>query len=116
MKNTVVVRTLENCLTDRNDGEMDNVVDTVEYEIQNKILTAIDNTMTPRVELAASSGREATSVIANSERGEHIGITASFEIVSSKNKSFHESSVNDETRGNIPDEISKVSVLRIHLG
>ena len=53
---------------------MNNIVDTVEDRIQNAILTAIDNIVAPEIELAirsinASSGRDATSVSANSEHG-----------------------------------------------
>ena len=68
---------------------MGNIVDTVKISIQNPILTAIDSIITPRIELAvrsinASSGRDARNLTANSERGEHIGITAPFENVSER--------------------------------
>ena len=48
------------------------------------ILTAIDNIVAPKVELAirsinASSGQDVTSVTANPEHGEHVGSHASFE-------------------------------------
>ena len=81
---------------------MGNIVDTVEDGIQNAILTEIDSNITLRMELAvrstnASSGREATSVTANSERGELIGITASSENVSEGNNTFHDINANDET-------------------
>ena len=61
----------------------------------------------------ASSGRDTTSVTVNSERGEHVGINASFENASGKymyQMVLHISNVNDETRNNIPDEISELSV------
>ena len=58
----------------------------------------------------ASSGRDATSVAANSERGKHVGIIASFEDASEKNNVLQASNVNDETRTNIPDEVSELSV------
>ena len=69
---------------------MSNIVDTVEDRIQNAILTTIDNIVTPKIELAissinASSGRDATSVSASSERREHVGIKASFENASGNN-------------------------------
>ena len=53
------------------------IIDTVEDRIQNAILTAIDKIVAPKIELAirsinASSGRDVTSVTANSERGEHV--------------------------------------------
>ena len=60
---------------------MSNIVDIVEERIQNAILTVIDNIAGPKIELAirsikASSGRNMTSVTANSERGEHVRINA----------------------------------------
>ena len=69
--NAMSVKTLERCFNERIDGEMSNIVDTVEDRIQNAILAAIDNIVTPKIELAirsinASSGRDATSVSANS--------------------------------------------------
>ena len=78
------VKTLERCFNKRIDREMSNIVDTVEDRIQNAILTAIENIVEPKIELAvrsinASSGRDVTSVTANSERGERVGINASFE-------------------------------------
>ena len=82
-ESTVNVKTLERCFNGRNDMEMSNIVDTVEDRIQKAILTAIDNIVGPKIELAirsinASSGRDVTSVTVNSERGEHVGINASF--------------------------------------
>ena len=58
---------------------MGSIVDTVENRIQIEILTAIDNIITHKIELAvrsinATSGRDATSATANSERGDCIGI------------------------------------------
>ena len=93
---------------------MSNIVDTVEDRIQNAILTAIDNIVAPKIELAirsinASSGRDVASVTANSERGERVGINASFENAS-ENNILRVSNVNDETRQNIPDEVSELSV------
>ena len=78
-ENTVNVKTLERCFYEKIDREMSNIVDTVEDRIQNAILTAIHNIVGPRIELAikslnASSGRDATSGPANSERGEHVEI------------------------------------------
>ena len=91
----------------------------IEDRIRNAILPAIDNIVTPRIELAvrslnASSVRDATSTAANSERGELIGITASFENVSGKNNTFPALSVNDKTRGNIPGEVSVLWVPKTH--
>ena len=78
------MKTLERCFNETIDREMSNIVDTVEDRIQNAILTAIENIVAPKIELAirsinASSGRDATSVSANSERRERVGVNASFE-------------------------------------
>ena len=73
-ESTVNVKTLERRFNERIDREMSNIIDTVEVRIQNAILTAIDNIVAPKSELAiksinASSGQDVTSVAANSERG-----------------------------------------------
>ena len=114
------VKTLERRFNERIDREMSNIVDTVEVRIQNAILTAIDNIVAPKIELAnrsinASSGRDATNLTANSERGEHVGINASFENASGNNNTLHASNVNGETPHNIPDEVSELSALESHL-
>ena len=116
---TVNVKTLERCFNERIDREMSNIIDTVEDWIQNAILTAIDNIVAPKIELAirsinASSGRDVTSVTANSERGEHVGINTFFENASGNNNTLHVSNVNDETRHNIPDEESELLVPETH--
>ena len=90
---------------------MSNIVDTVEDRIQNAILTAFDSIVAPKIFLAIrsknrSSCRDATSVAANSERGEHVRITASFKKATGNSNVLHASSVNDETRNNILDEVS----------
>ena len=109
------VKTLDRCFNERIDREMSNIVDTVEDRIQNAILTAIENIVAPKIELAirsinASSGRDATSVTANSECGERVGINAYFENASENNNTLRVPNVNDETRLNIPDEVSELSV------
>ena len=73
-ENVVSVKTLERCFNETIDREMCNIVDTIEDIIQNAILTAIDSIIAAKIELAirsrnASSGRDATSITANSERG-----------------------------------------------
>ena len=118
-ESTVNVKTLERCFNERIDREMNNIVDAVEDRIQKAILTAIDNIIAPKIELAirsinASSGRDVTSVTANSEREEHVGINASFENASGNNNILHVSNVNDETRHNIPDEVSELSAPEAH--
>ena len=52
---TMSVQTLERCSNEKIDRHLGNIVDTVENRIQNAILTAIDNIITPRVELAVWS-------------------------------------------------------------
>ena len=118
-ENAMNVKTLERYFNERIDKEMSNIVDTVEDKIQNAILTAIDNIVVPKIDLAigsikASSGRDVTSVNANSERGERVGINASFENASGNNNLLHVSNVNDETRHKIPDEVSELSVPETH--
>ena len=49
-ENLVNVKTLERCFKEKIDREMGNIVDTVEYGIQNEILTAIDSIITPKIE------------------------------------------------------------------
>ena len=96
------VKTLERCFKERIDTEMSNIVDTVEDRTQNAILTALENIVAPKIELAirsknASFGRDATSVSAKSERRERVGINASFENASKNNDTLDVSNVNDET-------------------
>ena len=50
--NAMSVKTLERCFNERIDREMSNVVDTVDDRIQNSILTAIENIVAPKIELA----------------------------------------------------------------
>ena len=117
--NAMSVKTLERCFNERIDREMNNIVDTIEDRIQNAILTAIDNIIAPKIKLAirsinASFGRDATNVSAKSERREHVGINASFENASRNNDTLDVSNVNDETRHNIPDEVSGLPVPETH--
>ena len=75
--------------------------------------------VTPKIELAiwlinASSGRDATSVMASSERGENIGITAPFENVSERNITLHVLNTKDETRNKTPDKVSEFMVPDTH--
>ena len=118
-ESTVNVKALERCFNERIDREMNTIVDTVEDRIQNAILTAIDKIVAPKIELAirsinASSGRDATNVSANSERRGHVGINTSFEYASGNSNTLGVSNVNDETRHNIPDEVSELSVSETH--
>ena len=117
--NAMSVKTLQSCFNERIDREMNNIIDTVEDRIKNAILTAIDNIVAPKIELAirsknASCGRDVTSVSANSERRKRVGINASFENASRNNDTLDVSNVNDETRHNNPDELSELSVPETH--
>ena len=114
-ENAMNVKTPERCFNEGTDMELSNIVDTVEDRIQNEILTAIDNIVAPKTELAirsinASSGRDATSMMTNSESGEHAGINVSFENASGNNKVQQVPYGNDETRNDIPDEVNELSV------
>ena len=118
-ESTVNVKTLERCFNERIDREMSDIIYTVEDRILNAILTAIENIVAPKIELVirsknASSGRDATSVSANSERTEHVGINAFFENASGNNNTLGVSNVNDETRHNNPDEVSELPVPETH--
>ena len=118
-ESTVNVKTLERCFNERMDREMSSIVDTIEDRIQNAFLTAINNIVAPKIELAirsinAPSGRDVTSVTATLERGEHIGINAPLENASENNNIPHISNVNDETRHNITDEVSELSIPETH--
>ena len=106
---------MERCFNERIDRELTNIVETVEDRIQNAILTAIDNIVAPKTDLAMrsiniSSGRDVTSVSANSERREHAGINAFFENASESNNKLNTANENDGTRRNIHDEVSELSV------
>ena len=115
-ENALNIKTLERCFNERIDREMGNIVDTVEDRIQNAILTAIDNIVTPKIELAirsinASSGRNVTSASGNSERREYEGINASFENASANNRTLGMANTNDETRQDFHDGVSELPVL-----
>ena len=82
-------------------------------------MQSIENIVAPKIELAirsinASSGRDATNVSSNSERTERVGVNASLENASRNNDTLDVSNVNDETRHNIPDEVSELSVPVTH--
>ena len=118
-ENMVNLKTLERCFNEWIDKEMDNIVGTVEDKIQNAILIAIDSIITRKIELAiksinASSGWDLTSVPANSECGELIRIIAIFGNVSGRNIKLYVFNTIDETRNNIPDEESELSVPGTH--
>ena len=117
--NAMSMKTLERCFNERIDREMSNIVDTVEDRIQNAISTAIEILVAPKIELAirsinASSGQEATSVSANAERKERVGINASFENATKNNGTLDVSNINDETRHTLPDEVSELSAPERH--
>ena len=114
-ENVLNVKTLERCFNERIDREMENIVETVENLLQSAILTAIDNIVGPKIELAirsinASSGLDVASMSANSKRREHTGINASFENASEKNNTIGVTNKNDEARRNSQDGVSELSV------
>ena len=114
-ENTVEVKTLERCFSERVDREMSNIVDTVEERIQNAILTAIDSIVAPKIESSissknASSGQDATSITANSELEEHVGNIALSENASGNNNVLQVANLNDETRKCILDKVSGLSI------
>ena len=114
-ENALNVKTLERCFNERIDREMENIVETVEDRIQNAILTAINNIVGPKIELAirsinASSGRDVASMSANSERREHTGINDSFENASENNNTIGVTNINDEARRNSQNGMSELSV------
>ena len=122
-ENLVNVQTLERCFNEKTnkESEIGNLVNTVEDRIQNAFSTAIDNINFPGIEIAvrlknASSGRDTTSVTAKSERREPVGNTASFENVSEKNNTLCIVNTNDETQGNIPDNVGELSFPRTYFG
>ena len=93
-ENTMKVKALERRFNETIDRERRNFNDTVEDRIQNALLTAIDSIVAPKIELAirslnASSGQDATSLKANSERGEYAGFIASFGSASANNNVLH---------------------------
>ena len=51
----------------------------------------------------------------NSERGEHIGISAPFENIHERNNTLHVFSTIDKTRNIILDEVNELSVPGTHL-
>ena len=114
-ENAMSAKTLERCFNERIDREMNNIVDTVEDRIQNAILSAIDNIVAPKIELAirsinASSGRDVISVCANSERRERTGTNTSFENASENNNTIGVTNINDEARRNSQGGVSELSV------
>ena len=50
IENAVIVKTLQKCFKERFDREMNNIVHTVEDNIQSTILTAIENIVAPKNE------------------------------------------------------------------
>ena len=76
IENTANVKTLQGCFNEKIDRDMTKIVDTGKDRIQNAVLIGIDSIVAPKTELAntsvnANPGLDATSVTANSERGEH---------------------------------------------
>ena len=115
IEKVVNVKTSEECFHERIDTKIGNIVDTVEDQVQNVISAAMDRIFTPKVDLAirsinASSERDSTSVMGNSERGKHRGVTAPLENVSERDNTLHVKHINDETRNIIQDKLSELSI------
>ena len=111
-ENAINIQALEANLTDRFTRNLDIVVDTIEGRIQNAILAACKNIITPRIELAvrsitASSGRHASSVEAGSNREKQAGIITPSAHVSSRNNTFQELNSHDEIRVYTLDEVGE---------
>ena len=96
----VITENWEKCFIERITGEMSKIVDVVGDRTQNAILTANPRSFVQGLNL---------------ERGEHKGHTSPFENVSEKNCTLHVLNTNMETRINIPDEVTGLSVPRTHL-
>ena len=99
--------------------ELGNIADTIADRIQNAILTMINCKITPKIELAvksinASSRQDATSSMASSERGEHMGITTLFENQPERNNTLRVLNTNDETSEKIRAEVSETWVSEKH--
>ena len=118
-ENILDVQTLGISLTDKIFRQTGNFAETVEDRIQSAFSTAMNNFVITRIwsavrSLNASSGQDVASIVAISERGEQIGITVSFENLSDKNITFHESNIVNETRGYSSTESSKFPVPKTH--
>ena len=55
-----IMQTLEKNMVDRVRSEMDNLISTVESRVHDAILIAIDNSVTPRVELVIRSANSSS--------------------------------------------------------
>ena len=113
------VKSWERCFNEKINREIGNYVDTVEDRIQNAILTALDSIITPKIEVGAriinaSSKQFATNVVASSELGIKIGVTAPFEKVSERNKTLHVSNTDDEIWNKIPNGVNELPVPVTH--
>ena len=102
-------------ISDRIIRELYNVVSTVEDRIQNAILVAVNNMVTPRNQLPvksvnASSRQNTAIAVARSERGELAGILTFSAHGSSRSNTLHENILNDDTSGYNPDDLSEFSV------
>ena len=118
-ENVVNIRTLEKCFNERIDRQISNFANTVGDRIQNAILTAIDTIVASEIELGIrsinpSSERDAASVATHLVCRGHVRIHASFKNASENDNVRQVPNVNDETRNNIPDEVSESSVPKIH--
>ena len=98
---------------------MINVADTFENSLQDSILAAVIDNVTPRIELVvklmkASSGRGDASVLVGFKRVGQPGVTTSLESASERTIVFHEFNLTDKTRGYDLDEVGEIQVPRTH--
>ena len=106
----VGLHTLEENLVRKVQNEVDSVMTTVETRVQGAVLTAIENLVIPRIELAmksvnASTERVEVSVVLNPDQRDFSGNIESLQLTASSRLNSH-TNLNrfDETRGNITVE------------
>ena len=106
----VDVHTLEDYIVSKVQSEVDNVITTIETRVQDALLTAIENLVIPRVELAlksanASSGRSVDSNVLEPDQRDFSGNIEGLQMTAlSRINSRTDSNRIDETRDNITVE------------
>ena len=113
----VDMHTRENNIVNKVRCEVDNLMTSVETRVQDAVLTAMENLVNPRVELAmksvnASSGRGVSNVVMDPDRKAFSGIIENLQRTASSRINSH-TDLNrfDETRSNITKEGSDLSVI-----
>ena len=104
------MHTLERNVVDKSRSEVDSVMTTVETRVQDAVLSAIEDLVLPRVELAmksinASSGRDADSVVPDPDWRDFSGNIEGLQMTtSSRFNSNSDLNRIDENRGSIAVE------------